>query len=78
MFAFEQGKKRVPPSENGFPLTPQAPPMPATMEVRCTDTDCELDMFELHYTYDMPDDVTVEEFTCPYCGTTAGLEEIEL
>jgi hypothetical protein len=78
VFEFERWNKRVPPSENGFPLTAQGSAMPATMEVRCTDGGCELDMFELHYTYDMPDDVTVDDFACPYCGTTAGLEEIEL
>jgi len=52
--------------------------MPKTLEVRCTSGDCELDMFELHYTYDMPDDVGVTDFSCPYCGETEGLKEIEL
>ena len=52
--------------------------MPATQEVVCRDDDCELDMFELHYTYDMPDDVGVADFACPYCGTTDGLEAVEL
>ncbi|MEM4781253.1 MAG: hypothetical protein QXG03_06820 [Halalkalicoccus sp.] len=52
--------------------------MPATLEVVCTDDGCELDMFELHYTYDMPDDVGVTDFSCPYCGETAPLEAIEL
>jgi hypothetical protein len=52
--------------------------MPATLEVRCTDGDCELDMFELHYTYDMPDGVGVTDFECPYCNQTESLEEIEL
>lgn len=52
--------------------------MPATMEVRCTEGDCELDMFELHYTYDMPDSVGVSDFSCPYCGGTSCLEEIEV
>jgi len=52
--------------------------MPATMEVACTSGDCELDMFELHYTYDMPDDVTVADFACPYCGGVECLEEIEV
>ena len=50
--------------------------MPATLEIRCTDDACELDMFELHYTYDMPDDVGVTDFICPYCGGTEPLEEI--
>jgi len=52
--------------------------MPATLEVECTSAECELDMFELHYTYDMPDDVTVGDFSCPYCGGTESLEEIRL
>jgi len=52
--------------------------MPKTLEVKCTSPDCELDMFELHYTYDMPDAVGVHDFTCPYCGESDGLEEIEL
>jgi hypothetical protein len=53
-------------------------PMPPTLEVACTSDDCELDMFELHYTYDMPDDVTVADFACPYCGGVESLEEIEV
>ena len=36
--------------------------MPATLEIACENDDCELDMAELHYTYDMPDDVTVTDF----------------
>jgi hypothetical protein len=52
--------------------------MPRTLEVKCASPDCELDMFELHYTYDMPDDVTVSDFTCPYCGQSEDLEEIEV
>jgi hypothetical protein len=52
--------------------------MPATLEVKCTNEACELDMAELHYTYDMPDDVGVEDFSCPYCGTSRDLEEIVL
>ncbi|SIQ89778.1 hypothetical protein SAMN05421858_0734 [Haladaptatus litoreus] len=52
--------------------------MPATLEVKCTEDDCELDMFEMHYTYDIPDDVGVSDFSCPYCGETDSLDEIEL
>ena len=52
--------------------------MPATLEVRCTDDECELDMFEMHYTYDMPDDVGVDAFACPYCRSEETLEAIEL
>lgn len=50
--------------------------MPATREVKCTNGDCELDMFVLHYTYDMPKDVDVSDFQCPYCASTASLEKI--
>jgi len=52
--------------------------MPATLEVECANPDCEMDMFEMHYTYDMPDDVGVEEFVCPYCRDGSFLEAIEL
>jgi len=52
--------------------------MPATLEVVCENEDCELDMFELHYTYEMPDDVGVADFDCPYCGTVEDLREVEL
>ncbi|MFC6836492.1 DUF7559 family protein [Halomarina ordinaria] len=52
--------------------------MPKTLEVKCTESECELDMFELHYTYDMPEETTVADFSCPYCGSTDGLEEIAL
>ena len=52
--------------------------MPATLEVRCTAADCELDMFEMHYTYDMPDSVGLGVFACPYCRSEDSLEEIEL
>jgi hypothetical protein len=52
--------------------------MPKTMEVKCTESECELDMFELHYTYDMPSETGVGDFTCPYCGSQDGLREIEL
>lgn len=52
--------------------------MPRTLEVVCEDETCELDMFELHYTYDMPDDVGVADFVCPYCEGTAGLVEVQL
>jgi hypothetical protein len=52
--------------------------MPKTMEVACSAPGCDLDMFELHYTYDMPEETTVEDFACPYCGATAHLEEIEV
>ncbi len=52
--------------------------MPATLEVVCENGDCELDMFELHYTYDMPEDVEVADFSCPYCGTSDDLVEVVL
>ena len=50
--------------------------MPKTLEVVCTHEECDLDMFELHYRYSMPDGTGVESFDCPYCGQTDGLEEI--
>lgn len=50
--------------------------MPATLEVVCENGDCELDMFQLHYTYDMPDEVGVTDFSCPYCGSSEGLAEV--
>jgi hypothetical protein len=50
--------------------------MPKTLEVVCTSDDCDLDMFELHYTYDMSDDTGLEAFTCPYCGENDALEEL--
>lgn len=52
--------------------------MPKTLELVCTDDDCELDMFELHYTYDMPDSVGLSDFQCPYCRGTESLSEVEL
>lgn len=54
------------------------PCMPKTLEVVCTDGDCDLDMFELHYTYNMPSGTGVEAFTCPYCGSADSLEEIQV
>ena len=50
--------------------------MPKTLEVVCTREECDLDMFELHYQYSMPDGTGVESFDCPYCGAADGLEEI--
>jgi len=52
--------------------------MPKTEELNCTADDCELDMFENHYTYDVPDDLSVDDLQCPYCGGTTTLEPIEL
>lgn len=52
--------------------------MPRTLEVVCENDDCELDMFELHYTYDMPKEVGVEDFSCPYCGGTDHLRAVDL
>ncbi len=31
-----------------------------------------------HYTYDMPEDVGVGDFVCPYCRESEPLEAIEL
>lgn len=52
--------------------------MPETVEVICDSQDCELDMFEVHYTYDVPDDHEVSELVCPYCTDRSQLSEIEL
>ena len=52
--------------------------MPKTEEIKCTNADCELDMFENHYTYDVPDDLGVEDLACPYCGRSDTLELIVL
>jgi len=52
--------------------------MPKTMEIICSASSCDLDMFEVHYTYDMPDETSVADFSCPYCGTDDHLEEIEV
>ena len=52
--------------------------MPKTEELKCTNDGCELDMFENHYTYDVPGDLAVSDLQCPYCGETSGLERIEL
>jgi len=52
--------------------------MPKTEELKCTNDDCELDMFENHYTYDVPDDLGVDDLQCPYCGESSDLERIEL
>jgi len=51
--------------------------MPATEEVRCTAEECFLDMFEVHYTYDLPEEHGMEDLSCPVCGGSA-LEAIEL
>ena len=51
--------------------------MPKTLEVVCTRDDCDLDMFELHYRYSMPDGTGVESFVCPYCRENDGLEAIQ-
>lgn len=33
---------------------------------------------ENHYTYQMPDEVGLSDFECPYCETTDQLREVEL
>ncbi len=52
--------------------------MPSTKEIKCLSDDCELDMFENHYTYDVPEEHSVDDLSCPYCGRTDSLELIEL
>lgn len=52
--------------------------MPPTEEIKCTDEDCYLDMFENHYTYDVPESHGLDSLTCPACGSEESLEVIEL
>ena len=52
--------------------------MPPTREFRCTDDACFVDMFENHYTYDVPDTHDVSDVSCPVCAGTTCLEPIEL
>jgi hypothetical protein len=52
--------------------------MPATEEIACTNDGCYLDMFENHYTYDVPDDHDLSNLSCPVCGGTDCLERIEV
>jgi len=52
--------------------------MPKTEELKCTSDDCELDMFENHYTYDVDENLGVSDLQCPLCGGTDCLEKIEL
>ncbi|MFP8889268.1 hypothetical protein ACLI4U_05795 [Natrialbaceae archaeon A-CW2] len=52
--------------------------MPPTQEIECTNDECFLDMFENHYTYDVPDDYGVSELQCPVCGGTDCLVAINV
>ncbi|MFB6228440.1 MAG: hypothetical protein ABEH88_07730 [Halobacteriales archaeon] len=52
--------------------------MPPTEEVMCTSDDCYVDMFENHYTYDIPESHGLDDLSCPVCGGTDCLEQIEL
>jgi len=65
-------------SETSIPVASLPASMPPTKELRCTDDDCFLDMFENHYTYDVPDEHSVADLQCPVCGGTDCLEEIVL
>jgi len=58
-------------------VSPVGDIMPKTLEVVCTRDDCDLDMVELHYRYSMPDGTGAEAFSCPYCGESDGLEELD-
>lgn len=51
--------------------------MPRTLELVCEDDGCTLDMFELHYTYEMPKETDAGDFSCPYCGGSK-LREVEV
>jgi hypothetical protein len=52
--------------------------MPDTEELKCTSDDCELDMFENHYTYDVDDTLSVSDLSCPLCDSSDSLALIEL
>jgi hypothetical protein len=52
--------------------------VPPTEEIKCLNDDCFLDMFENHYTYDVPDDYGIGDVTCPVCGGTDCLEGISV
>ena len=52
--------------------------MPQTRDVRCTASDCEVDMVDIHFTYAMRDDLTLGDLQCLLCGTTVNLESKEL
>lgn len=52
--------------------------MPKTEELKCTSNDCELDMFENHYTYDVDDDLAVTDLNCPLCGNSDSLKVVEV
>ena len=65
-------------SEKRIRVSTQPLAMPKTEEIKCLNPACELDMFENHYTYDVPDDLSVDDLQCPYCGETDSLERIEL
>lgn len=60
------------------PVATQLRDMPATAEVVCERADCELDMFEVHYTYDVPEEHSVDDLVCPYCSSDTQLSEVEL
>lgn len=50
--------------------------MPPTLEVAYANEACDLDMFELHYTYELVGEVTVSDLICPCCGQTEPLAEL--
>ncbi|WP_254862512.1 DUF7559 family protein [Halovivax gelatinilyticus] len=52
--------------------------MPPTEEFVCTESTCYLDLFENHYTYDVPDDHDATSVSCPVCGGTDCLEPVGL
>lgn len=47
--------------------------MPPTKEFACRNPDCFLDMFESHYTYDMPDEHGPADVVCPVCTRSDGI-----
>lgn len=51
--------------------------MPATLEIVCENGDCELDTVQHHCTDEMPDDITVADFQCPYGAQSDSLREVD-
>lgn len=37
-------------------------------DVVCNNANCEMDMFEVHHSHEMPDEVGADDYVCPYCG----------
>jgi hypothetical protein len=49
--------------------------VPPTLELACEAADCELDMVELHFTYELVG-ADVDDFRCPVCNRTETLRRL--